>query len=308
MRTRGTVVLTLVLAAVICAALVVAVIDPFDADEAPTTDCTAYGLSADDPRAQAPTVTLPDRADEQYGTQDGELGELQQSFTHDGLTSGYHVIDGGVDPSLPVGLVIHLHGDGAQEYDEPEGRVSCLAAVAASHNALLVVPRTPDCTDECTWWQRLDPNREWLAALVEQRLLADLPVERDRITWMGYSGGAEMISYGILPDSPEMITAGAAMVGGGGAPSSLPRQAAGERLEEQPLWWFVGEHDDGTDPLADFDARSAAVAGHELYSERGFEAARLEILPGHDHFDMPDARILDELLVTSRPESGTASD
>lgn len=301
MRRGAILLLALGLAVLLAAVLVLAVTRPW-AEDAPTTDCTAYGLAADDPRAQAPAVHLPQEADEEHGTQAGELGSLLNGFEHDGRSSSYHVIDGGVDADRPVGAVIHLHGDGAQEFYAPQGKASCLAAVAASHNALLVVPRTPDCTGECTWWQNLGSNREWLEALVQQ-LPHELPIERQHITWSGYSGGAEMLSYGILPRSPDLVTAGALMIGGGGAPPTLPRTSA-SALSDQPLWWATGAEDDGTDPAADFDAREAASEGHELYAARGLERTRLDLLPDHDHFDMPAARLLDELLVAAGGASG----
>lgn len=309
---RWRLILALVLPLVLIAAVILVVVNPFRGEDPtaqePTTDCTPYGLEADDPRAHPRTVTADGGAatgsaagsaaasDEQDSSRAGALGQLEQSFTHQGVTSRYHVIDGGVDASEPVGLVIHLHGDGGAEYADTTGRTTCLAAVAASHNALLVVPLTPDCAGRCTWWEELRPNLQWLRALVEDRLLTDLPVERDRLTWMGYSGGAEMLSYGVLSDARELVSAGAAMVGGGGAPRTLQEPATAQQREEQRLWWFTGSEDDGTDPAASFDAVAAATRGQRFYDDRGFEQTRLEILPERDHFDMPDARILDELL------------
>ena len=269
---------------------------PDSSEESSAVDCTAYGLAADDPRAKpARILDASYRARGPYPAA-GELGEMAQTFTSHGLTGQYHVIDGGVDTDRPVGLVIHLHGDGAREYHDPSGRTTCLATVAASHNALLVVPRTPDRTEEPTWWEDLGGNRDWLTALVKEELVANLPVEPERITWTGYSGGAEMLSYGILAGPRELVTGGAAMVGGGGAPEALDSAATESQLATMPLWWITGEEDDGSTRTAPFDAVSAAVAGAEFYDAEGFERVDLEILPGHDHFDMPDARILDDLL------------
>lgn len=302
-RARWPVILTLVLSLVLIAAATLIVVNPFET-EVRTTDCTPYGLEANDPRAHPRTVTTDDDAAEsgdEDPTQAGELGRLEQSFTNEGVTGRYHVIDGGVDPSEPVGLVIHLHGDGGAEYADPSGRTTCLAAVAASHNALLVVPLTPDCSGRCTWWTQLRPNLQWLRALVEDRLLTDLPVQRDRLTWMGYSGGAEMLSYGVLSGARDLVTSGAVMVGGGGSPRSLQEPATQEQRDALRMWWFTGRQDDGTDPKASFDAVSAATRGHEFYEDRGFQQTRLMLLPDRDHFDMPDARILDELLDAAEP-------
>lgn len=271
----------------------------FDPDEETSAvSCTTYGLAADDPRAE-PTqiIDASFRAGTTYSAA-GELGEMAQTFTHNGLTGQYHVIDGGVDTNKPVGLVMHLHGDGAREYHDPSGRVTCLAAVAASHNALLVVPRSPDKTGAPTWWEDLKGNRDWLTSLVNDRILQDYPVDRNRITWMGYSGGAEMLSYGILAGPRDLVTGGAALVGGGGAPQGLTTDPTESQLETMPLWWVTGTEDDGSSTSAPFDAVSAAESGAAFYDDQGFERVDLQLLTGRNHYNMPDARILDDLMKT----------
>lgn len=282
----------------------VTALSPLLVPHTPTTggsaaDCTKYGLNADDPRAHPEhTVGVGYRTGSAV-SEAGPLGSMARSFTANGRTGQYHVIDAGVDPNRPVGLVIHLHGDGAQEYHNPSGRTTCLAAVAASHNDLLVVPRTPDTTGVPTWWEDLEGQRKWLTALVTERLLPDLPVERERVTWTGYSGGAEMLSYGILAGPRDLVTAGAAMIGGGGAPDALDTPATRQQRKDLQMWWITGRRDDGTDPASTFDAVDVARSGAEFYGEEGFRRVRLDLLPGHDHFDMPDARILDNLLTSN---------
>ena len=293
--------------AVLVDAAVLLVVNPFRAAEIPTTDCTRYGLSADDPRAHPHTVTRATGDTGEDQTQAGALGRLDRSFTDRGVTSSYHLIDGGVDTTRPVGLVVDLHGDGGAEFYEPGGRSTCLAAVAASHNALLAVPLSPDSRGERTWWQDLRTNLAWLRALTEDELLGTTPVDPGQVTWMGYSGGAEMLSYGVLASARNLVTGGAVMVGGGGAPESLGTRATEQQKRDMRLWWFTGSQDTGTDPEADFDAVGAATEGQDFYEQRGFTRTRLEILPGHDHFDMPDAAILDELLTaesSSAPSPG----
>ena len=259
-------------------------------------DCTRYGLAPDDPRAHPEHVVGAGHRTGSAVSDAGPLGATARSFTANGRTGRYHVIDAGVDPARPVGMVIHLHGDGAQEYHDPSGRTTCLAAVAASHNDLLVVPRTPDTTGVPTWWEDLGGQRKWLTALVTERLLPDLPVDRDRVTWTGYSGGAEMLSYGILAGPRELVTAGAAMIGGGGAPSALNSPASRQQREDLRMRWVTGRRDTGADPAASFDAVRAARSGARFYADEGFRHVRLDLLPDRDHFDMPDARILDDLL------------
>ena len=195
---------------------------------------------------------------------------------------------------MPVGVVFRLHGDGAYEYVHPEHKVSCLAEVARSHNAILVAPRTPDRQGEPTWWEDLDGNAEWFLALAEQRIFAEYDLDRSR-TWLhGYSGGAEFISYELLADRADFLQGGGAVLsGGGGAPSTGTSEPTQEQLEQLVLHWDVGLEDDGTDPWAPFDALSAATAGHAWYEDAGYERTSVRFREGVDHFELPEARVLE---------------
>ena len=136
---------------------------------------------------------------------------MNQPLDVHGIRSRYHVFARGVDFSKPVGVVMRLHGDGAYEYDHPEGLLNCMASVAASHNMILVAPRTPDHEGTRTWWENIGESSEWLSGLISQLREDYDNVDTHNMWWMGYSGGAELISYGLLAQEPENITAGAIM-------------------------------------------------------------------------------------------------
>ncbi len=108
-----------------------------------------------------------------------------------------------------------------------------------------------------------------------------------------------MLSYGILAGPRDLVTGGAVMVGGGGAPQGLTTDPTESQLETMPLWWVTGRKDDGSSTSAPFDAVSAAESGAAFYDDQGFERVDLELLAGHNHYDMPDARILDDLMKTA---------
>lgn len=118
---------------------------------------------------------------------DEQLDYREEEFTHNGTTSTYRVFDSGIDRSRPVGVVIRLHGDGAYEYLGPGTLDSCLAAVAAAHNMVLVHPLTP--SEDLTWWTTLTPNVGWLQALYHEQIAPLERVDADQVWWMGYSGG-----------------------------------------------------------------------------------------------------------------------
>lgn len=231
------------------------------------------------------------------------LPRADPPYRHRRRRSEYHLFTDGVvfdDPAQPVGVVVRLHGDGDDEYRNPAGLLASLARVAASHNMVFVAPMTPHRRRGKTWWRKLYPNIRWLRAFIQDAVLTIPGVDPTRIWWMGYSGGAEMISYGIVPSAQELVTGGAVLLGGGGAPDALD---APLRSASVPLTWVVGEQDDGTTSEDHFDALSAARDGSAWYRAEGFTNVRLDILPGRDHFTLPQPEILARALMSQDPHS-----
>ena len=273
---------------------------------APTTaeqvSCAPYGLEGVSVAPRGGRGPLGDGPVLSGGVrwQQGPADRMNVPFEHDGVTSSYHVFAEGVDWSRPVGVVFRFHGDGAYEFHNPQHKVSCLAEVARSHNMVLVAPRTPDRQGEPTWWEDLDGNAEWFTALAEQRIFPAYDLDRSR-TWLhGYSGGAEFISYELLADRVDLLQGGGAVLsGGGGAPSTGSSQPTRQQLEQLLLHWDVGRDDDGTDPLAPFDALAAAAAGHARYEAAGYQRTSVRYREGVDHFELPEARVLGEVLTAA---------
>lgn len=265
--------------------------DPGAVEDSPAR-CAAHGIAPPDARANPDRVSGPA----------GESGEAEDSvqlgreFTSGDSTSRYHLFTRGVDFEEPVGVVVRLHGDGTNEHQNPDGLLNCLAAVAASHNMMLLAPLTPDVQGEVTWWEDISTNLPWLHDLLDERVLQSYAVDPERVWWMGYSGGAEMITYGVLPRSPQAVTGGAVMIGGGGAPQGLLEEPTSEQRQSLDLIWVTGTLDDGTTPAAPFDAVTAAQEGSSWYLQQGFEQVSTEYLAGLDHFSVPQARILDQAL------------
>lgn len=202
----------------------------------------------------------------------------------------------------PKGVLIHLHGDGADEFDHganAEPTLGELARVAASRNMVLIAPRTPDHRRGSTWWRRLDSNTDWLGALVADRVRDDPGLDTGNIWWSGYSGGAEMISYGILCRTHGLVTGGAVMMAGGGAPGASDAPSSG--IPDVPLRWSVGDLDDGTRGYDRFDALTAAREGAAWYRGHGASDVELEVLPGVAHLDFPQAATLNRVFDSELP-------
>ncbi|QGU01371.1 hypothetical protein CKALI_02410 [Corynebacterium kalinowskii] len=220
--------------------------------------------------------------------------ELGKNFTSNGVRGNYHVFAEGIDFSRPVRVVVRLHGDGAREYDVADGLTACLADQANRHNAINVVPKSPDTVGSVTWWEDIPRNREWLGALLQQEIYPRFGLSAQDSVWMGYSGGAEMITYGILPRNSEWIGQSATMVGGGGAPHEVAVQPSAAQRENLELAWVVGLNDDGRDGT--FNALGNARAGAEFYRSIGFARVQEAYPAGYDHVSVPQIKILDQRL------------
>ncbi|MFX4273935.1 hypothetical protein ACQBAR_02055 [Propionibacteriaceae bacterium Y1685] len=254
--------------------------------------CTvAGGPAPDGPIAStAPADPCPG------ANRDGGAPPARREFTAAGTTSTYQVWTGGRSDRKPAGVVVALHGDGIEERSGEGGLNACLAAIAASSGRLLVVPQTPDTDQNPTWWEDLETNRAWLVALVAEHLPEEYEIDPADVWWTGYSGGAEMLSYGLLASSPEVVSGGALMIGGGGAEEVQPEHVTAKGVQLR-LRWVVGDRDDGGPGSDDgFDALSAAREGVECYQRAGYRNVDLRVLPHRDHFDVPQAQMVHEWL------------
>lgn len=247
------------------------------------TNCTYWGLAAND--ARSTPADLPEESDPANGVY------LDETFSTEMVSSQYHLFADGIDFSRPVGLVVRLHGDGAYEFEHPEGLVRCLAAVASSHNMALLAPVAP--AYEQRWWLEMSETQPWLMSLVDGTI-AEHGLDPDNVWWMGYSGGAEFLTYSLALTEPERISGGAIMVGGGGAPETSFTPSHSD--PDTPMLWTVGTADDGSTDLAPFDALTASQEGAAFYEDADFGDVDLELFDGVDHFLMPQAAILDTAL------------
>lgn len=249
------------------------------------------------------------------GRDDGTCHPDVSEFRHKGRSSQVYTYscaeladqDGSDGSGPPRGVLVHLHGDGAGEFalngeggDGGEPTLTEIAQVAASRNMVLIAPRTPDHRRGETWWRRLDRNLGWLNALVDDRVHDENGLDPGNVWWSGYSGGAEMLSYGVLRNAPELVTGGAVLMAGGGAPEEMPDPDADPMTV--PLRWYVGDLDDGTRSIDGFDTLSAAAEGSAWHRAAGAESVEFHTLPCVAHLDFPQAEVLDRVSPPSAPD------
>ena len=221
-----------------------------------------------------------------------------------GITSQYHVYAEGVDFSKPVGVVFYFDGDywrndQSKVYD-PSGELAQMAASAAAQNMLFVPVISPDTNRYdagVTWWENMDRNGEFFRSFASSFIAAN-GVDSSNVWTMGYSGGAEFITYE-LNTKPQTWRngGGSIMVAGGGLDEGTPSAA----LKSQPMFWYANSNDGtGETYPQTWSARGAVEGGYDAYLAAGYTNASATVLNGSGHFDYNFSQILSNSLTKGK--------
>lgn len=217
-----------------------------------------------------------------------------------GTTSQYHVYAEGVDFSKPVGVVFYFDGDywrndQSKVYD-PSGELAQMAASAAAQNMLFVPVISPDTNRYdagVSWWEDMERNGEFFRSFASSFIAAN-GVDSSNVWTMGYSGGAEFITYE-LNTKPQTWRngGGSIMVAGGGLDEGTPSAA----LKSQPMFWYANSNDGtGETYPQTWSARGAVEGGYNAYRNAGYTNASATVLNGSGHFDYNFSQILSNSL------------
>lgn len=221
-----------------------------------------------------------------------------------GTTSQYHVYADGVDFSKPVGVVFYFDGDywrndQSKVYD-PSGELAQMAASAAAQNMLFVPVISPDTNrydGGVTWWEDMERNGEFFRSFASAFIAAN-GVDSSNVWTMGYSGGAEFITYE-LNTKPQTWRngGGSIMVAGGGLDEGTPSAA----LKSQPMYWYANANDGAGETYPQtWSARGAVEGGYDAYLSAGYTNASVTVLNGSGHFDYNFSQILSDSLAKSK--------
>ena len=213
--------------------------------------------------------------------------------------SSFHLYAEGIDWREPVGILYYFSGDyfkaSQAEVFRPEGGIlTGLADEAAKRNMILIAPIPPSAAgpNGHTWWERGDENLEWFLDL-SSHVTSIVPASSERTWFMGYSGGAEFITYYVLPDSTAAVgNGGAVMVGGGGAPTK-----ALDSGQRSGMWlaWSVGDRDtQGATNPPEWSAYDAATEGEAFYAQHGFDHTTITVIADAAHLDYDLPEILSD--------------
>lgn len=206
------------------------------------------------------------------------------------VTSEYHRWASHLVGDGPYPLVIHLHGDGGYEYDNPDVWTSPqYMDVAKSINAIGIIPNTPDKTSGFRrWWEGYEPTY-WLVDLIAE-LKRTYNIDENRIFISGFSGGAVVTTSNLVADWPEIFGGGGAMMLGGGGPYTTGAPIPAGLQDRFLMRWHVGDSDEGLNDdgtIADdgYDAITDAQNGEAKYRADGWNTA-IELIPGGtDHLE-----------------------
>jgi len=246
-----------------------------------------FAASAGNPQ---PTPADPPASNTTTGGRGGAMTNLNNvSFTGAGLTSKYHIYASHINTAKPIGLMLHFHGDGAADFTDynknsaldADGSTG-LVQVARDYNMLFVSVKSPASGSNCSasspcWWDNGNPNSDYVAALM-QKLYGQYNIDKSRIWYTGYSGGAQLISqYLVLRHSDLIVGGGAVIFAGGGSPvgaSADPKpiyklaDVSTVFRQNFRMFWFTGtnDYDDGDG----YDSRTDANEGSAWYKNNGF--------------------------------------
>ena len=229
-----------------------------------------------------------------------------------GTTSQYHVYAEGVDFSKPVGVVFYFDGDywrndQSKVYD-PSGELAEMAASAAAQNMLFVPVISPDTNRYdagVSWWEDMERNGEFFRSFASSFIAAN-GVDSSNVWTMGYSGGAEFITYE-LNTKPQTWRngGGSIMIAGGGLDEGTPSAA----LKSQPMFWYANSNDGtGETYPQTWSARGAVEGGYNAYRNAGYTNASATVLNGSGHFDYNFSQILSNSLTKGKATAAPKSE
>ena len=187
------------------------------------------------------------------------------------------------DVPNPTGLLVHLHGDGGYEYENPYseymlGGPEGITAAAAARGLVPVAVLTPD-TSSMTWWEDGANNTAKLVPLIRQ-LQADYSVQRVIMT--GYSGGADVITNQVIPQGDIVRAGNGVILMSGGGVWDRPDLDAGN--PDRGSFWMhyeIGKRDTPDSPDG-YNTVEWATQAEAAYRAAGYPTTFTLTDEGHD--------------------------
>lgn len=236
----------------------------------------------------APTYTVKT---EGTGGSGGAYADTKAvKWSNGSVSSNYHIYANHLNGKQAHGVMFYMHGDGGWEYDYPNSGSPTgeYIKIARENNLLLVVPHTPDKQGSETWWEHKSSGK-WATDLFDH-LGTKYNVNLNETYWVGFSGGADVITEQIMQTHSDGWKGGAALIIGGGAGEwgylGEKRPISSGLKNNFKMHWLVGSDDHPGAGAGDdgYDALRAAKDGHKYYTGLGMKT-KLNIIPGAGHVD-----------------------
>lgn len=214
-----------------------------------------------------------------------------------GLT--YATYDGGVNWNKSVGIMIYLDGDfcsrgyaGAVSEHPSGSTAKAMAKVAAKRNMVMVMPRIPSklYVGPCsragfTWWYKSGTAAPMIKKL-DSYMRGKVGASKANTWYMGYSGGAEYITYELAKRGQGSYGyGGAILLAGGGSPRSMSTPPSSFKANFD-MHWVVGTKDGFGQSVnaGGWSAYNASANGRAFFKSKGFKTTRT-VLQGKGHHD-----------------------
>ncbi|RKW70643.1 SH3 domain-containing protein [Galactobacter caseinivorans] len=251
----------------------------------------------------APAQPAPKKKAAKKKATPGSFSKLKvgSNLNYQGLK--YSVLNGGVNKKRPVGLMMYLDGDyypgykGAVSNSPTGSKAKAMAKVAAKRNMLLVMPKhvTAGYTRSMgyTWWYKSGTTAGYIKRL-DSYLRSTGGISKSNVWYMGYSGGAEYITYELAKRSQDSYGyGGTILLAGGGAPSSISKPSTAFRTNFD-MHWVVGSKDGyGQSSNAnEWSAYKASAKGRGYFTSKGFKTTRT-VLAGKNHHSYNLASVME---------------
>ena len=136
----------------------------------------------------------------------------------------------------------------------------------------------------------MDANGEFFRSFAKS-FVSQNNLDASQVWTMGYSGGAEFITYELTDHNTSWRNGGGSiMVAGGDSDGSVDADAT---TKASPMYWWVGAKDtSGNTYPVTWSARGAVESGYNAYLGAGFSDARVKLIDGFSHHDYDLPHIL----------------
>jgi predicted peptidase len=197
----------------------------------------------------------------------------------------YHIYQD-MEINEDTGFMIYFHGDNANDFNNGKNskRINLLVNVAKKYNLLLIAIKTP--SEDLTWWKDGENNAFYADEFINEFLLNEFDLNKDRVLLVGYSGGAEFLTENFIWRYLQKDYKGGTILFAGGSKPLNNIDFNDSFIKNFSFYYYSGTEDFMHDKV---------LEGANFFKEKGF-SVKTDYPNGEDHFDIPFYSIVEEQL------------